>query len=461
MIATSAWIGFRFAPMVGAAYSLSFGALALVCTYVGWGPFGVVEDPMSRAIVAQLFVAVTTMIVLMLSFGVSERARLTTRLRESEARASRRADLVNAVTTVMGDGLSVIDAEGTVLLTNPAGERMTGLPVGSPRMESLPAHGIFNVDGSEANADELPRARALRGETVPPMDLLRIDPQTGQQSILSVSAAPLKTSPDEPAAAVIVLHDVTKLRAQRRELENFAGVVAHDLKAPLSGVISWAEILEDQLSEAAIADGAVLHASVRKIRTSADRMARLITDLLVYTQAQKAELSVQSVCLDDMVDEIAFDLRDTFRLEVPVIERTSLGSVRADPTLVRQLLTNLIGNGIKYVAPGVIPRIVIAAAPTGNMLRVWVSDNGIGIPDQDLGRIFDSFFRASGTKGYPGTGLGLAICAQCVERHGGRISARKGERGVGTTMIFTLPLDPSPAVTQTEQPDQESVSATS
>ena len=426
MIASSAWIGLRFSPPVGAVYSVSFGTTALLCTLAGWGPFGLVEDPMTRAIAAQFFVAVTTMIVLMLSFGVSEHVRLTGRLRESEARASKRADLLDAVTTVMTDGLSVIDTDGTVLLTNPAGERMTGLPVGSPRMESLPAHGIFNVDGSEANAAELPRARALRGEMVPAMDLLRIDPQTGQQAILSVSAAPLKTTPDEPAAAVIVLHDVTKLRAQRRELENFAGVVAHDLNGPLAGVISWAELLEEQLNETVMVDGQALHTSVRKIRTTADRMANLIADLLAYTQAQSAELSLQSVCLDDMVAQIARDLHDTFHLEIPVVESTHLGSVLADPTLVRQLLTNLIGNAVKYVAPGVTPRIAITATRTADMLQIRVSDNGIGIPDQDLGRIFDSFFRASGTQGYPGTGLGLAICAQTVERHGGRISARRG-----------------------------------
>jgi signal transduction histidine kinase len=462
MMVASTWIGYRFSPAVASVYALVLSVLAVLWTESGSGPFGPIEDLTTRAIVVQVYVLVTTVVVLLLSLGGYERAALHARVIESEARASRRADLVDAVTTVMSEGLSVIDPEGTVLLCNPAAEQMAGLRVGAPRIEPPEAHGVFHVDGSYAATEDLPRARALRGETVAPMDVLRIDPKSGQQTILSISAAPLKVSnSEETASAVVVMRDVTKVRAQRRELENFAGVVAHDLKAPLTGVISWAEILQDQLDDAVIVDGQALHSSVRKIRTSADRMAQLISDLLTYTQAQNAELFLESVCLDDMVAQITHDLQDTFRLEVPVVESAPLGWVLADPTLVRQLLTNLIGNAVKYVAPGVVPRIVITAERTATMLEVSVSDNGIGIPDQDLGRVFDSFFRASSTQGYPGTGLGLAICAQSVERHGGRISARKGIGGQGTTMIFTLPLDPSPPETADAQFDQQPVSVTS
>jgi signal transduction histidine kinase len=324
-------------------------------------------------------------------------------------------------------------------------------------------HGLFRLDGSSPPVEELPHARALQGKHVPPTDLLRIDPRTAQQKVLSVSAMPLhQADPDAPAVAVLVLHDVTKIRAQRRELENFAGVVAHDLKAPLTGVASWAEILEEQLDEAGIPDHHPLFASVRRISGSADRMSDLISDLLAFTQTQNAELARQPVSLDEMVDQVAHTLRDAHHEEIPVIEHAFLGRVLADPTLVRQLLTNLIGNAVKYVAPGVVPHVVIGTSPLDDMLEVWVSDNGIGIPDRDLGRVFDSFFRASSTQDYPGTGLGLAICARTVERHGGRISARKGRGGQGTTMTFTLPLDPSDVRPEANQrgPGEVTVNAT-
>lgn len=463
MIATSVWIGFRFSPAVGALHTIGFGTLAVLCTVAGWGPFGSIVDLGARAVAVQAFIAVSATIVLMLAFGAAERSALTVRLRESEARANGRADLVDAVTTVMTDGLVVVDANGAVLLSNPAAETLAGIGAGTRQVGTAQQHGFVRTDGGVPAAEDLPRARALRGEFVPPTDLLRIDPHTGQQTVLSITAMPLnKPDPDAPAVAVLVLRDVTKARAQSRELESFAGVVAHDLKTPLTGVVSWAEILEEQLDEAGIDEEHTLRASVQRIRGSADRMAALISDLLDFNQTQNAELTLEPVSLDEMVDQIARDLRDTHHQEIPLVEHAPLGHVMADRTLARQLFTNVIGNAVKYVAPGVIPHIVIGSAPIDDMLQIWVSDNGIGIRDKDLGRVFDTFFRApSSTQDYPGTGLGLAICARMVERHGGRISARKGLGGEGTTMLFTLPLhQPVPLVSDDEL-DVEALSATS
>jgi PAS domain S-box-containing protein len=445
MIATSAWIGFRFAAPVGASYLMVFGTAVLLCTLAGWGPFGAVDDLMVRAIVAQLFVVVTVMIVLMLSFAVSERTTLTTQLRRAQAEAGARADLMNAITSVMVDGLVVVDADETLVLSNPAAQQMAGVGSAATRVGAPQAQGLFKLDGSEISAGEMPRARALRGEHVPPTDLLRIHPVTGQRSILSVTAVPLRTAETDEPLAVLGMRDVSKVRSQQRELENFAGVVAHDLKSPLSGVVSWSEILHEQLHEANLVGphAQAMYASIQRVRGSAGRMDSLITDLLTYTQTQKAELTITSVSLDEMIDQITRDLRETSQLELPHVEHTALGHVLADRTLVRQLLTNVIGNAVKYVAPGVTPHVVIEASLNGEMLEVSVSDNGVGIPDHDIGRVFDSFFRASSTLDYPGTGLGLAISAQTVERHGGRISALNRSGGRGTRIVFTLPRDPA------------------
>ena len=275
-------------------------------------------------------------------------------------------------------------------------------------------------------------------------DLLRIDPETGEQMILSIGAMPLDRPESEGGPlAVLVLHDVTRERTHRRELQAFAGTVAHDLKAPLTGVGSWAEILGDQLDVLGV-DISEPRSSLRRIEASAARMTQLISDLLAYSQAQSATLSPVALSLTGMVDSVVREVRDAAAHPPPVFEYAALGSVRADRVLVGQLLANVIGNAVKYVAPGTTPRVSITSEPVGDMIEVRVSDNGIGIPRTERGRIFDSFYRASSTGNYPGTGLGLAICARAVERHGGRISAREGPDGQGTTLIFTLPAEPVP-----------------
>jgi signal transduction histidine kinase len=441
MMGASTWVGYRFSPAVGSVYILIFSTLAVLWTQSGSGPFGPIEDLTTRAIVVQIYVMVTAVLVLLLSLGASERASLHARVIESETRATSRAELLDAVMNVMTDGLVVLGRSGEVIMRNPAAEALMG-PRLRPGEDGPDDYGIFRLDGSSIERDEMPHSRALHGEHVPAEDILRIDPGTGQQATLSVAALPLHR-PDQDGGgtmAVVVIHDVTQERTHRRELQAFAGTVAHDLKAPLTGVGSWAEILGDQLDALDI-DVSAPRSSLRRIETSAARMEQLIADLLSYSQAQSATLAPTSLSLTGMVEQVAREQREVYADVRPIIEHGPLGQAYADRTLVGQLLSNVIGNAVKYVAPGTTPHVLIGSELVGNMLEVRVADNGIGIPRGERGQIFDSFYRASSSGDYPGTGLGLAICARAVERHGGRISAREGLDGGGTTLVFTLPAD--------------------
>ncbi|MCW2822951.1 MAG: sensor signal transduction histidine kinase [Marmoricola sp.] len=127
IIVASTWIGFRFSPAVGGVYTLVLVTLAALCTQAGRGPFGPIEDVTARSIIVQVYTLVTAVLVLTLSLAAYERAALLARVVESEARATLRADLVDAVATVMNDGLVVVDADGKILLSNPAAERLAGI----------------------------------------------------------------------------------------------------------------------------------------------------------------------------------------------------------------------------------------------------------------------------------------------------------------------------------------------
>jgi signal transduction histidine kinase len=125
---------------------------------------------------------------------------------------------------------------------------------------------------------------------------------------------------------------------------------------------------------------------------------------------------------------------------MPRFEIGRLGTVEADPVLTRQLLENLVGNAVRYTAPGITPSVAISGArdPAG-FVRVHVDDNGIGIPADQRDTVFDNFHRAHRSAGYPGSGLGLTICKRIVERHGGTISAGENPDHAGTRITFTLP----------------------
>jgi signal transduction histidine kinase len=174
-------------------------------------------------------------------------------------------------------------------------------------------------------------------------------------------------------------------------------------------------------------------------------MQQLLGNLLLLTRARSSELQLGTVSLDALVRDTARAAADRASGPRPRIEHGPLGLVMADETLLSQVLSNLIGNAVKYVAPGVRPVVRITSRPVGGMVEIRVSDNGVGIPATDQGRIFDSWFRSESTRDrYPGTGLGLAISARAIERHGGTISARTGFDGTGTIFTFTLPAAPSP-----------------
>lgn len=454
LIAVSAWVGFRFLPAIGAAYTFVFGTVAILLTLAGSGPFGGIEDLARRANAIQLLVTLTMLLVLLVACGVSQRVELTAQLRESQVRATGRADLLGAITDSIVDGLCVSDSWGHVLLANPAAAELGGSDEHGAHVHEADTAQWFWPDGTQIEDHDLPHACALRGEVVALSDVVRRDLTTGHERVLAVSAVPLNHGANDGdiaearPLAVVLMRDVTRQRAQQRAQENFVAVVAHDLKGPVAGVLSWAEMAREQLAPAAETPHAhtgteAASASLERIERTASRMSVLITDLLDYTVAGSANLLVRHVDLDDVVDSIVMDLERPDH--EAIVTHTALGVVVTDELLTRQLFANLIGNAIKYVAPGVTPQIHIESHPVASDLEIRVSDNGVGIPEDDRGRVFDTFYRSDGTSAVPGSGLGLAICRTAVERHGGWIAAREGPGGTGTTIAFTLPQPESAA----------------
>ena len=231
-------------------------------------------------------------------------------------------------------------------------------------------------------------------------------------------------------AAVILLHDVTVDHRRFEELERFAGVVAHDLKSPLTAVTGWSELLQEQLAALDAPSVPAAVATVDRIQASAERMWCLIDDLLDFTRSTSGELHVSEVDLQELTDGIAAAIQSTPAGAEASFHIEGLEDVAADALLVEQVLVNLLGNAVKYVGPGVRPHVEVLGSPDDAWLEITVRDNGIGIPVEDRRKVFEPFVR-SATEGYTGTGLGLAIARGAIERHGGTIRVAAGPGGPG------------------------------
>ncbi|GIF26928.1 hypothetical protein Ate02nite_96580 [Paractinoplanes tereljensis] len=383
----------------------------------------------------------------------------TRELRQAERESRRQAVLLAAVMASISDGVGVIDEHGEFILHNPAAREMIGVDHDTSDTTAWQEHyGLFRPDGrTPFPHDELPLVRALRGESSNGVEILIRNPARPEGVLISFDGRPLDPSAGEPGA-VAIYHDITELRRYENDLAVFAGVVAHDLKAPLTVIRGHCEeLLEDSLQ-----GGGPSHSLLRIVR-AVDRMAAMIDTLLAYTTARDAPLNFVRVDLAALTDEVVQDRTGHLAEDaVPEVVVGPLPVVSADPAMLRHVLDNLIGNALKYVRPGAAARVEISADPVGEgWTRVGIADRGIGIPDADKPEVFERFHRAHADAGYAGTGLGLAICKRIVERHGGEIGVADNPGG-GTRFHFTLPLEeyamkirPSKKEVSTDQADDE------
>jgi PAS domain S-box-containing protein len=226
-----------------------------------------------------------------------------------------------------------------------------------------------------------------------------------------------------------------------RTRDDILAVVAHDLRNPLSSVLTQAELMQriPQLPEERARRGA------GAIERAATRMARLIDDLLDITRMEAGRLSIHAerVSATDVVGEAVEAQRAIAAasgLDLRVVLEPALPAVRADRDRLLQVFENLIGNAVKFTPAGGV--VVVGAAPRVGEVLFWVTDTGGGIPAENLAHVFDRFWQArTGTR--RGAGLGLAIAKGIVEAHRGRIWV-ESTVGRGSTFLFTIPALSSP-----------------
>ncbi|MFC5495699.1 ATP-binding protein [Nocardioides caricicola] len=433
LLAATVWFALRFSTLLSSLHSLLVGFATLGLTVNGIGPFAAVERTDLGYLVAQFFVAAISVTGMILATGRDERQALSAELRRSQEEALYEASVRDAVIGSITEGLIVVDQTGELLIQNGAASALLGDGTGPLTSDSRFALSSWSIDGAELDDSQRPTARALRGETVHGAEVvLRIDGQP--ERVLSISGIPLpRDEIRNRSRALMIFRDVTEEHAHRQELASFAGVVAHDLRNPLAAIDGWTEMIADELDGGDL-DPQTAREFVARVRSSSGRMRELIRDLLAHATSGSRDLDLCPVDIGALVAEIAAARHAEDRVVCEPVP-----PVLADPVLIRQAVDNLIGNALKYVAPGVEPEISVRGRRSGSRLvTVQVVDNGIGIPVAERERVFEEFHRAH-YRDYEGSGLGLSIVRRIITRHDGTIVARANPTGRGSLFEFTLP----------------------
>lgn len=332
---------------------------------------------------------------------------------------------MDAVLQGMVEGAVLVNRQGKLVITNPAVRAMLRLPP-----DVVGRHFLEVVRHPEIAAQ---LTAALGGDRPAPAEV-----QLESESRRSFVARAVPVEAEREGGAVLVLHDVTELRRADQVRRDFVANVSHELRTPLTAIRGYVEALTDAPGDPALADK-----FLKIIAVHAGRMDRLVTDLLRLARLDARQETLEpthcqvSELLTGVVSEMA-SMIEARRLHIRQSIESGAHIVHGDPAKLHDILRNLLENAINYSPED--GEIEITAARADDAVEIAVSDRGPGIPEADLSRIFERFYRVdrSRTRDPGGTGLGLSIAKHLIELHGGRVSARNRDGG-GASVVVRLP----------------------
>jgi PAS domain S-box-containing protein len=382
------------------------------------------------------------------------------RMIEAKEIAERHRVEQEAIFNSMTEGLVVFDPHGNLLDMNPAAlaiHRFKSVTAVRMHIGELPAlNTLCGLDGTPLPLEAWPISRALRGEVFHDYEVLVRPTGGGEPWIGNYGGAPVIGPDGTMMLAIVTLRDVTaqkraaeelrqkeaalaranaeleqkvaartaQLRETIADLEHFSYTLTHDLRAPLRAMHAFGDVLQQRHAAALDPVG---RDYLRRVVQSAGRMDALITDALDYSKVMRSEYALQPVepapLLRGIVDSYPELQPPQAQIELPDL----LPPVRANRAGLTQCFANLLTNAVKFVGPGVAPRVRITAEERGDRVRLWFEDNGIGVPPEQRERIFGMFERLS--PAYPGTGVGLALVRKVAERMDGRVGVEAGAGG--------------------------------
>ena len=340
---------------------------------------------------------------------------------------------LNVLLANMVEGVMVVDQRHVVRLVNDELLDLFDLkqsPVGRTVLEAL----------REARVEMIVRETIQRGEPRQQEVVLESTALGHPPRHFDISVVPIRTPKNEVRGAVVVFHDITRIKQLEVVRQDFVANVSHELRTPLAIFRGYLETLEDTPDMSREESQRILETMKRH----SDRLNALVEDLLILTrlEGRQMEAEFSTIRVDAFFRQLVRDWsnrRNSGAAEIEIEMQDDLPAMDVDALRLEQVMFNLLENAVAYSNPP--RRVVLSAARCDGQIEVRVADNGIGIPPSDLAHIFERFYRVdkgrSRTSG--GTGLGLSIVKHIVQSHGGTVHA-ESELGKGTTIVLRLPL---------------------
>ncbi len=334
-----------------------------------------------------------------------------------EAERARLATVLDQMT----DGVLIADSQGLIQFANPAAGRL--FQTSNPTHRSL--------------------TEVIRNHQL--VEAWRRCQQTGQMQTESVEVPTrhqflqLVVIPDTHASgSLLLVQDLTRLRRLETVRRDFVSNLSHELRTPLASLKALAETLH----EGALEDPPAARQFIDQIQVEVDALTQMANELLELSKIESGRftLDLAPVAACDLLDSASKRMQlqaERAGLRLRVECTADLPKVHIDSQRLEQVLVNLIHNAVKFTRAG--GEVVLSADPDDNSVRFGVCDTGIGIPEDEVSRIFERFYRVDKSRTGSGTGLGLSIAKHIVEAHRGRIWAESRE-GQGSTFFFTIPL---------------------
>lgn len=396
-----------------------------------------------------------------------EKARLLAEAQRSADLANERANTLDAVFQAMTEGITVFTPDEQVLTRNNAAARLLGVPVySSSSIETfLQQHPTFTLDGQPVSHDDYPLTRALHNGTEVRGERLLITAADGTLRVMEITATPLRNVYQQQTGLVTAFRDVTlqvqaeeslrksmeALREADKMKDDFLAMTAHEFRNPLAVILLHSQSALRALRRTNTdVDLSSIIDHLATIAGQTKQLDNIVTTFLDAARINQGQITLNNdrVDLGKIAQQIVNDHRNlatghTLHYQIQESEQPYL--VMGDQARLEQIITNLVGNAIKYSPFGGDVTISIRRnrsekAPT--LIEVSIEDQGVGIPPEAQARLFERFYRAPQIAGSEkrGAGLGLYIVANLVHLHGGEIHVTSsGKPGEGSCFRFTLP----------------------